>query len=59
MTICDKKKVPTWKHEDVHEFNCVLLKHHMYEEEPEDTELDDSLSKSQELNEGELKWVCR
>ena len=33
----------------------VLLKHHMYEEEPEDTELDDSLSKSQELNEGELK----
>jgi hypothetical protein len=31
----------------------------MYEEEPEDTELDDSLSKSQELNEGELKWVCR
>lgn len=33
----------------------VLLKHHMYEEEPEDTELDDSLSKSQELTEGELK----
>lgn len=33
----------------------VLLKHHMYEEEPEDTELDDSLSKSQEMNEGELK----
>jgi hypothetical protein len=29
----------------------------MYEEEPEDTELDDSLSKSQELNEGELKWI--
>ncbi|XP_063409233.1 pleckstrin homology domain-containing family M member 2-like isoform X1 [Mytilus trossulus] len=33
----------------------IQLKHHMYEEEPEDTNLNESMNKSESLSEGELK----
>ncbi|CAG2221516.1 PLEKHM2 [Mytilus edulis] len=44
-----------WVDNMINNQSDIQLKHHMYEEEPEDTNLNESMNKSESLSEGELK----